>query len=77
MDQCVRQIADADLARGQQAKSLGLRAATSIARLSQLQGRHEEARTVLAPIVGWFTEGFDSPDLKDAAAQFASLGCQL
>lgn len=32
---------------------------------------------MLAPIVGWFTEGFDSPDLKDAAAQLASLGCQL
>jgi class 3 adenylate cyclase len=66
--------ASLELAREQQAKSLELRAATSLARLRQREGRHEEARTVLAPIFGWFTEGFDTPDLKDAAALLASLG---
>jgi len=65
--------ASLDLARGQQAKSLALRAATSLARLRQREGRHEEARAVLAPIFGWFTEGFDTPDLKDAAVLLASL----
>jgi len=62
-----------DFARERQAKSLELRAATSLARLRQRQGRHEEARAVLAPIVDWFTEGFETPDLKDAAALLASL----
>jgi class 3 adenylate cyclase len=66
--------ASLDLARAQQAKSLELRAATSLARLHQREGRHEEARAVLAPIFGWFTEGFDTPDLKDAATLLASLG---
>jgi class 3 adenylate cyclase len=62
------------LAREQQAKSLELRAATGLARLRQREGRHEEARAVLSPIFSWFTEGFDTPDLKDAAALLVSLG---
>jgi class 3 adenylate cyclase/tetratricopeptide (TPR) repeat protein len=62
-----------DVARGQQAKSLELRAATSLARLLGRQGRRDEARALLAPIHDWFTEGFDTPDLKDAASVLASL----
>ena len=62
-----------DLAREQQAKSIELRAATSLARLRQREGRSGEARAVLAPIVGWFTEGFDTRDLKDALALLAEL----
>ena len=54
------------IARQQQAKSLELRAATSLARLWGEQGRREEARELLAPVYGWFTEGFDTADLKDA-----------
>jgi predicted ATPase len=54
------------IARAQQAKSLELRAATSLARLWGEQGRRAEARELLAPVYGWFTEGFDTADLKDA-----------
>src|SRR5262249_43614319 len=61
---CFRQTLDS--ARRQQAKSLELRAATSLARLWQQQGKRAEARALLAPIYGWFTEGFDTADLKDA-----------
>jgi len=43
-----------------------LRAAASLARLRRDQGRHTEARDLLAPVYGWFTEGFDTPDLKEA-----------
>jgi predicted ATPase len=43
-----------------------LRAAVSLARLWQQQGKHAEARALLAPIYGWFTEGFDTADLQDA-----------
>jgi predicted ATPase len=53
-------------AREQQAKSLELRAATSLARLWGEQGRRAEARELLAPVYGWFTEGFDTADLKEA-----------
>jgi predicted ATPase len=55
-----------DVARRQQAKSLELRAATSLARLWCEQSKHAEARALLAPVIGWFTEGFDTPDLSEA-----------
>jgi predicted ATPase len=45
-----------------------LRAAVNLALLRREQGRHGEARDLLAPVYGWFTEGFDTPDLKDAKA---------
>ena len=54
------------IAQAQQAKSLELRAATSLARLWGEQGRRTEARDLLAPVYGWFTEGFDTADLTDA-----------
>jgi predicted ATPase len=57
-----------DIARRQQATSLELRAAISLARLWQQQGKHAEARELLAPIYGWFTEGFDTADLQEAKA---------
>ena len=55
-----------DRAQAQQARSLELRAATRLARLWADQGRRVEARELLAPVYGWFTEGLDTPDLKDA-----------
>jgi predicted ATPase len=55
-----------DVARRQEAKSLELRAATSLARLWQQQGQRAEAYALLAPIYGWFTEGFDTADLQEA-----------
>jgi predicted ATPase len=58
-----------DIARSQQAKSWELRAATSLARLWQSQGKRQDTYDLLAPVYGWFTEGFDTADLKDAAAQ--------
>ena len=54
------------IARRQQAKSLELRAAMSLVRLFQKQGRQAEARQVLVECYQWFTEGFDTPDLKEA-----------
>jgi predicted ATPase len=54
------------VARGQQAKSWELRAATSLARLRCAQGKRGEARDLLGPVYGWFTQGFDTLDLKDA-----------
>ena len=54
------------VARTQQAKAYELRAAMSLARLWGEQGRRTEAREVLAPVYGWFTEGFDTVDLKEA-----------
>jgi predicted ATPase len=62
-----------DIARNQQAKSFELRAATSLARLWQQQGKREEAHDLLAPVYGWFTEGFDTADLKDAKALLYEL----
>jgi tetratricopeptide (TPR) repeat protein len=61
------------VARRQSAKLFELRAATSLARLSLNQGKPTEARDILAPIYGWFTEGFDTPVLKDAKASLDDL----
>jgi predicted ATPase len=66
----VRAIATA---RQQSAKSLELRAAISLARLWADQGRRAEAHDLLAPVYGWFTEGFDTPDLKEAKALLDEL----
>jgi predicted ATPase len=57
-----------DIARRQEAKSLELRAAMSLSRLWQQQGKRDEARELLAPIYAWFTEGFDTADLQEAKA---------
>jgi predicted ATPase len=57
----------------QEAKLWELRAAASLARLRRDQGRHTEARDLLAPIYGWFTEGFDTQDLKEAKALLDEL----
>lgn len=62
-----------DIARKQSAKSLELRATMSLARLWRTQGKAAEARTMLAEIYGWFTEGFDTADLKDAKALLEEL----
>ena len=62
-----------DIARHQQAKSLELRAATSLARLWQQQGKHNDARQLLAEVYGWFTEGFDTADLQEAKALLEAL----
>jgi predicted ATPase len=62
-----------DIARNQQAKSLELRAATSLARLWQQQRKRDEARQVLAAVYNWFTEGFDTVDLKDAKTLLDAL----
>ena len=61
------------VARQQQAKSWELRAAMSMARLWRDQGKREEARELLAPVYGWFTEGFDTLDLKEAKALLDTL----
>jgi predicted ATPase len=62
-----------EIALKQSAKSLELRATTSLARLLATQGRRDEARTMLSEIYGWFTEGFDTADLKDAKALLEEL----
>jgi predicted ATPase len=62
-----------EIARRQSAKSLELRATTSLARLLDKQGRQDEARRMLGEIYGWFTEGFDTADLKEAKALFEEL----
>jgi predicted ATPase len=61
------------IAGGQKAKSWELRAATSLAKLLARQGKHEEAHALLAPIHDWFTEGFDTADLKAAKALLDDL----
>jgi predicted ATPase len=63
-----------DVAHRQQAKSLELRAAMSLGRLWQQQGKRDEAHDLLAPIYGWFTEGFDTADLQEAKALLEELG---
>jgi predicted ATPase len=62
------------VARRQQAKSWELRAALSLSRLWQQQGKCAEARALLAPIYGWFTEGFDTADLQEARTLLEELG---
>ena len=62
-----------EVARAQQAKSWELRAATSMARLWRDQGKPQQARELLAPVYGWFTEGFDTLDLKEAKALLDEL----
>jgi len=61
------------VAHAQRAKSWELRAAMSLARLWRDQGKRDEARDLLAPIYGWFTEGFETMDLKDAKALLDEL----
>jgi predicted ATPase len=61
------------IAQAQQAKSLELRAARALARLWGEQGRRAEASALLAPVYGWFTEGFDTPDLVEAKALLDEL----
>ena len=62
-----------DIARRQSAKSVELRAVMSLSRLLQKKGKKEEARRMLAEIYGWFTEGFDTADLKEAKALLEEL----
>jgi len=62
-----------EVARRQSAKSLELRASTSLARLWQQQGKKKEAHQMLAEIYGWFTEGFDTKDLQEAKALLDEL----
>ena len=66
-----------EIARHQSAKSWELRATTSLARLLGSQGRRDEARTMLADVYNWFTEGFDTADLKDAKALLDRLNSEL
>ena len=61
------------IAEEQEAKLWELRAAASLARLRRDQGREAEARDLLAPVYGWFTEGLDTPDLKEAKALLYEL----
>ena len=62
-----------EIARGQEAKMFELRAATSLARLWQRQGKRDAARALLAPLYAWFTEGFDTRDLIAAKALLDAL----
>ena len=62
-----------EVARHQQAKSWELRATTSLCRLFKEQAKTHEARAMLAEVYGWFTEGFDTPDLKEAKALLDEL----
>jgi predicted ATPase len=62
-----------EIARRQKAKSFELRAVISLSKLYQRQGKHAVARDTLAEIYGWFSEGFDTPDLKEAGALLESL----
>jgi predicted ATPase len=63
-----------EISRGQQAKSLELRAVMSLSRLWQQQGEKTEARQMLEEIYHWFTEGFDTKDLQEAKALLEELG---
>jgi predicted ATPase len=63
------------IAQSQGAKAWELRAATSLARLWQHQGKRQQAHDLLAPVYHWFTEGFDTPDLQEAKALLDALAC--
>jgi len=67
-------LASLDWAREQQAKSWELRTSTSLAQLWQQQGKTTEAHDLLAPVYNWFTEGFETKDLKEAKALLSELG---
>jgi predicted ATPase len=69
---CFRQALD--IARAQEARWWELRTTVSLARLLRDTSRRDEARTVLGEVYGWFTEGFDTADLKDAKALLDELG---
>ena len=69
-------LASLDWAREQQVKSWELRTSTRLARLWQSQGKREEAHELLSPVYDWFTEGFDTKDLKEAKALLEELGAQ-
>ncbi len=73
-EQCFQQALH--IARTQQARTFALRAATSLSRLWQQQGKRAEAYELLAPIYGWFTEGFDTFDLQEAKALLQGLCCK-
>ena len=62
-----------EVARSQQTRTFELRAAVSMARLWRDQGKVQQARELLAPVYGWFTEGFDTLDLKEAKALLDEL----
>ena len=66
-------LASLDWARRQQAKMWELRTSTSLARLWQSQGKRQDAYELLAPVYGWFTEGFDTKDLQEAKALLDEL----
>ena len=66
-------LASLDWARRQQAKMWELRTSTSLARLWQSQGKRQDAYELLAPVYGWFTEGFDTKDLQEAKSLLAEL----
>ncbi len=66
-----------DVARDQKAKSWELRSAMSLSRLWQQQSKRDEARELLAPVYEWFTEGFDTADLKDAKALLDELNANI
>src|SRR5262249_13532293 len=70
-EDCFRQALN--IARQQQAKSFELRAARRLSRLWQCQGKRTEAHELLAPIYGWFTEGFDTADLQEARTLLEAL----
>ena len=69
----VEYIKAIEIARRKQAKSLELRAAMSLSKLWHKQGRKEEARKIVSNIYNWFTEGFETKDLKDAKALLEEL----
>jgi predicted ATPase len=72
-ESCFRQALD--VARQQQAKAFELRAAMSRSRLWQQQGKRAEVHALLAPIYGWFTEGFDTVDLQEAKVLLEAVVC--